>query len=383
MCFLQTYWNPSGHYITANTGGGRSGIDSNTVLASIHTFDPAAGCDASTFQPCSDKALSNLKVYVDSFRSIYSINNGIASNGAVATGRYPEDVYQGGNVRICIYLCANDTNMQCMLSAMVSFNDGKLPCSTYVSFLKMNVGLRQAVAEQLYDALYVWDTQDSLTVTPISLPFFQLFDSAIQSGTYSSSSSAFTTLTSAIRTFADGFIAIHAKYTPSGGALAEQFTKSNGAPTSAVDLTWSYAAALTGFAARSATNVASWGAAGLTVPAVCNSNSGPTVSVTFNVDATTVLGGTFDSSQLGSAFLNAHLLVGNQRIYISPDRLTRYLIGRLIAHLSCPQLAIQHGAVRELFDLLSCHLICLFFFFLSHRHLACEHVNRVQIYTKG
>ncbi|THH00826.1 hypothetical protein EW026_g1770 [Hermanssonia centrifuga] len=251
LCFLQTYWNPSGHYITANTGGGRSGIDSNTVLASIHTFDPAAGCDASTFQPCSDKALSNLKAYVDSFRSIYSINNGIASNGAVATGRYPEDVYQGGN-------------------------------PWYLSTM--------AVAEQLYDALYVWDTQDSLTVTPISLPFFQLFDSAIQSGTYSSSSSAFTTLTSAIRTFADGFIAIHAKYTPSGGALAEQFTKSNGAPTSAVDLTWSYAAALTGFAARSATNVASWGAAGLTVPAVCNSNSGPTVSVTFNVDATTVLG---------------------------------------------------------------------------------------------
>ncbi|PSR78190.1 hypothetical protein PHLCEN_2v7522 [Hermanssonia centrifuga] len=231
LCFLQTYWNPSGHYITANTGGGRSGIDSNTVLASIHTFDPAAGCDASTFQPCSDKALSNLKVYVDSFRSIYPINNGIASNGAVATGRYPEDVYQGGN-------------------------------PWYLSTM--------AVAEQLYDALYVWDTQDSLTVTSISLPFFQLFDSAIQSGTYPSSSSAFTTLTSAIRTFADGFIAIHAKYTPSGGALAEQFTKSNGAPTSAVDLTWSYAAALTGFAARSATNVASWGAAGLTVPALSN-----------------------------------------------------------------------------------------------------------------
>ena len=98
LCFLQSYWNPSGHYVTANTGGGRSGIDSNTVLASIHTFDPSAGCDAATFQPCSDKALSNLKVYVDSFRSIYAINSGIPANGAVATGRYPEDVYQGGNV---------------------------------------------------------------------------------------------------------------------------------------------------------------------------------------------------------------------------------------------------------------------------------------------
>ena len=97
---MQSYWNPSGNYITANTGGGRSGKDANTVLTSIHTFDPAAGCDAVTFQPCSDKALSNLKVYVDAFRSIYSINSGIAANAAVATGRYPEDSYYNGNVGV-------------------------------------------------------------------------------------------------------------------------------------------------------------------------------------------------------------------------------------------------------------------------------------------
>ena len=86
--------------MTANTGSGRSGIDSNTILASIHTFDVNAGCDDTTFQPCSDKALSNLKTYVDSFRYIYNINFGIIANAAVATGRYPEDVYQGGNVSV-------------------------------------------------------------------------------------------------------------------------------------------------------------------------------------------------------------------------------------------------------------------------------------------
>jgi len=96
--------------MTANTGGGRSGKDANTVLASIHNFDPYAGCDAVTFQPCSDIALSNLKVYVDSFRKIYDINTGIPADKAVATGRYPEDVYQGGNVScipICLYQCFN------------------------------------------------------------------------------------------------------------------------------------------------------------------------------------------------------------------------------------------------------------------------------------
>lgn len=95
---IQSYWNPTDAYITANTGGGRSGKDANAALASIHTFDAAAGCDAATFHPCSDKALSNLKVYIDAFRSIYTINNGTASNAAVATGRYPEDVYMNGNV---------------------------------------------------------------------------------------------------------------------------------------------------------------------------------------------------------------------------------------------------------------------------------------------
>jgi glucoamylase len=85
--------------MTANTGGGRSGKDANTVLTSIHTFDANAGCDSITFQPCSDKALANLLVYVKSF-SIYAINNGISSNTGSATGRYPEDSYYGGNVSV-------------------------------------------------------------------------------------------------------------------------------------------------------------------------------------------------------------------------------------------------------------------------------------------
>ena len=96
----KSFWNPRGTYMIANTGGGRSGLDSNTVLASIHTFDPAAGCDPITFQPCSDRALANLRKYVDSFRSVYPINKPARENDPIATGRYPEDVYFGGNVRV-------------------------------------------------------------------------------------------------------------------------------------------------------------------------------------------------------------------------------------------------------------------------------------------
>ena len=102
-----------------------------------------------------------------------------------------------------------------------------------------------AVAEQLYDALIVWNQVGSLNVTSTSLAFFQQFDSSVTAGTYASSSTTFTTLTSAIKTFADGFVAVVAKYTPSSGALSEQYDKSSGSQLSASDLTWSYASALT------------------------------------------------------------------------------------------------------------------------------------------
>lgn len=95
LCFLQSYWASS--YVLSNTGGGRSGKDANSILTSIHLFDPSASCDAATFQPCSDKALANHKVVTDSFRSIYSINQGVAQGVGIAVGRYPEDSYYGGN----------------------------------------------------------------------------------------------------------------------------------------------------------------------------------------------------------------------------------------------------------------------------------------------
>ncbi|KAF8532561.1 glucoamylase [Gautieria morchelliformis] len=254
LCFLQSYWNPSGSYITANTGGGRVGIDANTVLASIHTYDVDAGCETTTFQPCSDKALANHKVYVDAFRGIYNINTGLGSGTAAATGRYPEDVYQGGN-------------------------------PWYLATF--------AAAEQLYLSLHTWSIAGSLQVTSLSQPFFAQFDSSIVPGTYASSTSTFSTLTSAIRSYADGFVALNAKFTPSNGGLAEQFSKQDGTPVSAVDLTWSYASALTAFQARAGVVSPTWGAQGLTAPATCSpsgSGTGATVAVTFTVDATTVLG---------------------------------------------------------------------------------------------
>ena len=203
LCFLQSFWNGQYIYANINANNGRTSKDANTLLGSIHTFDPAANCDDSTFQPCSATALANHKIVTDSFRSVYAINSGIAEGHAVAVGRYPEDVYQGGNPW---YLCT------------------------------------LAAAEQLYDALYQWNKIGSLTVDTINLAFFQDFSSSIATGTYASSSATYSTLTMAIKVYADGYFGIIEQYAPESGALAEQFSRSNGTPLSAGDLTWSVSA---------------------------------------------------------------------------------------------------------------------------------------------
>jgi glucoamylase len=57
-------------------------------------------------------------------------------------------------------------------------------------------------------------------------------------------------LYNAVKTYADGYVNIVATYAQTNGSLSEQFSRSNGAPLSAYDLTWSYAALLTAAARR-------------------------------------------------------------------------------------------------------------------------------------
>uniref|UniRef100_A0A093V3D6 Glucoamylase n=1 Tax=Talaromyces marneffei PM1 TaxID=1077442 RepID=A0A093V3D6_TALMA len=233
LCYMQTFW--TGSYINANTGGGRSGKDSNTVLTTIHTFDPEATCDDVTFQPCSPRALANHKVYTDSFRSIYGVNSGIAQGVAVSVGRYPEDSYYGGN-------------------------------PWFLSNL--------AAAEQLYDAIYQWNKIGSITITSTSLAFFKDVYSSAAVGTYASGSTAFTSIISAVKTYADGYVSIVQGHAAANGSLSEQFDRNSGVEISARDLTWSYAALLTANLRRNGVMPPSWGAASAnSVPSSCSMGS--------------------------------------------------------------------------------------------------------------
>ncbi|KAI2792381.1 Glucoamylase [Penicillium oxalicum] len=234
LCFLQSFWN--GKYITSNinTQASRSGIDLDSVLGSIHTFDPEAACDDATFQPCSARALANHKVYVDSFRSIYKINAGLAEGSAANVGRYPEDVYQGGN-------------------------------PWYLATL--------GASELLYDALYQWDRLGKLEVSETSLSFFKDFDATVKIGSYPRNSKTFKSLTQSIKAYADGFIQLVQQYTPSNGSLAEQYDRNTATPLSANDLTWSFASFLTATQRRDAVVPPSWGAKSANkVPTTCSAS---------------------------------------------------------------------------------------------------------------
>jgi glucoamylase len=240
----------------------------------IAAFDPEAKCEDSIFQPCSARALANLKAYVDSFRDLYTINKGIPSVLGVATGRYAEDVYYGGH-------------------------------PWYLTTL--------AVAEQLYDAIQQWSTIRELTISGVDLAFWKSVFPPAKTGTFKKGRE-FNMLLDAVLRYADSFVEVALKYTPSSGALSEQYSRQNGTQVSARDLTWSYASFVTMRSARLAATteyaqVPSWDSwNGNTVPATCERGSvrgvykpaiaagappgsgGCTMLVTFNVNATTFYG---------------------------------------------------------------------------------------------
>ena len=259
LCFLQNYWNGSSVISNVNLQSqySRSGIDCNSILTSIHTYDPSTSCDNTTFQPCSSYALSNHQTYVNSFRDIYPLNSGINASTAVAVGRYSEDVYYGGNPW---YICTS------------------------------------AAAEQLYSALHQWNNSGNINVDTLSLSFFTALVPDITAGTYTGPSDEYATLTSAVKSYADGFAGIVQKHIMNNGSLSEQFSKYDGFSLSARDLTWSYAAFLTMANARDGILPDSWGADSASDVSGCG--SAKVSSVTESYSSPTATG--FPSSVSGA-----------------------------------------------------------------------------------
>jgi glucoamylase len=81
--------------------GGRSGKGSVPLSVTVLNFDPSLGCDSATFQPCSDRALSSLKVLGDAFKEIFPITEHLhPDQPSVLLGPfYYEEQLFGGHVR--------------------------------------------------------------------------------------------------------------------------------------------------------------------------------------------------------------------------------------------------------------------------------------------
>jgi hypothetical protein len=106
---LQTFWNEEGYMsettITDVEKGGRSGKGAVPVSVAVLNFDPSLGCDSMTFQPCSDRALSSLKVLGDAFKDIFPITKHLSPDqpSALLGAFYEEQVF-GGHVS-CHFFC--------------------------------------------------------------------------------------------------------------------------------------------------------------------------------------------------------------------------------------------------------------------------------------
>lgn len=85
--------------------GGRSGKGSAPSTIAVLNFDPTLGCDPATFQPCSDRALSTLKVIGDAFAKSFAFTQNLPPDSDQLNpffGWYLEEKLLGGHVRLSI-----------------------------------------------------------------------------------------------------------------------------------------------------------------------------------------------------------------------------------------------------------------------------------------
>ncbi|KAJ3078686.1 glycoside hydrolase 15 protein, partial [Quaeritorhiza haematococci] len=218
---IDRHWDSSNKYIremidTPNWYN-RAGRNIATVLAVIHGYNGDG-----FYSPVNERILASVDKLRADFEREYSIS-GIRNDQAglalgTPFGRYKEDVYDGtqGNNN------GNTRGHPWFLATL-------------------------AVAEHHYLAAQEYLKTGSITVTDISLPFFQSIKANNLSAgqTYPKTSPQFSTIINALTRTADEYVRRTKFHVGPSGRMAEQFSRDNGFQLSAEDLTWSYASVLT------------------------------------------------------------------------------------------------------------------------------------------
>ncbi|KAI9184390.1 hypothetical protein H9P43_003443 [Blastocladiella emersonii ATCC 22665] len=215
---LAGFWDGARKYIGATrdrTGGldyKASNLDIAVVLGALHAHGDATD---GFYAPDADQVLATLLALKDAHRAAFPINTRYRADLPPALGRYTEDRYYAGNPWFLTTLAAAETQYRVVARA---------------------------------------SAQNSLTVTPVSLPFFQDLVAGtgvtVAVGPVAKGTPQFTALTQALVRAADGFMQRVRVHSGAGGRMDEQIDRYTGFMLSATDLTWNYAAFLTAAAAR-------------------------------------------------------------------------------------------------------------------------------------
>ncbi|KAI0267066.1 Six-hairpin glycosidase-like protein [Gloeopeniophorella convolvens] len=207
--YMQTFWNDKEEFMTettiTNVSLGRSGYGSAPLTVSVLNFDPSLGCDDATFQPCSPRALSSLKVVGEKFKEFFPLSQNFTDDQPPYYGFFTEDEFIGGQPQF-----------------FASFNS----------------------AEQLYDALTTWNKIGEIEITPVSLKFWRQFDKSIKTGKWNRGTPEFKRLTGFAREWANKIVLQLAKSTPDDFVLVEAINKTNAEPYGPRGMIRSLAAAL-------------------------------------------------------------------------------------------------------------------------------------------
>lgn len=182
-----------------------SGLDAATVLAHLHTREPLN----------NDVLLATAAAIEDAFVEIYAVNHGKATDGlGAAIGRYPEDVYYGGNPWFLTTL---------------AFAEFHFKLAEELSHTTISVNNTNAT--------FLCELVDCYLLRPSALVMRR--GSALHSQ-----------LISKLNEKGDRYIKRVRKHLPSSGSMSEQYDRWNGYIKAAPDLTWSYASFLTAVRAR-------------------------------------------------------------------------------------------------------------------------------------
>ena len=188
-----------------NVNDGRSGLDTNTILGSIHTFECVSRVLLNIWEP----HLIYIFLLVLTRVPIRPRSNQVRTELYWTTTQQSTLSEEGSTLSILVLLMAAQWTL-----------DGtrKIFTSTVLHILT-TIGLANtdlltwgnpwyigtfAAGQQLYQALYQWKAAGGINVTPTSLPFFKQLVSSVTPGNYASGTSTYTTLYNAVSTYADG-----------------------------------------------------------------------------------------------------------------------------------------------------------------------------------